>query len=671
MKYTDPVASLPYIGDAYEQKLKKLGIYTIEDLLHHIPNKFLDYTNVTSIKNLKVGIDSSITAEIVNITQVRTRNGKLMILAQVQDDTDKLEIIWINQPFLIRMLKKGMYVQFFGKLSFWGKKKVFSFPKFEIIGTKGVNKGKLMPIYPETEGLTSTWLQKRSQDALKTLDEIEDFLDIKDIKKHNLIDLKESLINIHLPHEIQDWERGVKRLAFNELLLLQLQKALERIEWQSENKALDFKVDKKHIKIFEEALPFNFTESQQKAISQIFEDFNKQHPMNRLLQGDVGSGKTVVAAFASFASFVSGYQSVIMAPTQVLAQQHYKTLKEMLKNFEMRVSLVTGSESVSNWGRSDLIVGTHALLHRPNLFENTAVVVIDEQHRFGVRQRAKILENTKSKTHTPHILSMTATPIPRTITLTMYGELDISFLDKPPSGRKAIKTWVVSEKKRKSAYNWIEEQITNLGVQAFVVCPFIDESEDETLSQVKAAKAEYEKIKNILPNLKIGLLHGKMKGVEKNQVLNDFKNKKYDILVTTPVIEVGIDIANATIMVIEAAERFGLAQLHQLRGRVGRSSMQSYCLLFTESKSRPAIKRLKLMEEHSSGQKLAELDLELRGPGEIFGVRQSGLPELKIANWNDIDLIKQTKDFALNIATNQNKFPKVLSYYKRKIISNN
>lgn len=670
MKITDPITDLPYVGEAYAQKLKRLDIYTIEDLLHHIPHRFLDYTNVLPIRALKIGEEAAIVGEILSLNSFRSKTGKFMQTAKITDGRDTLDIIWVNQPFILRMLKEGDTVQFFGKLNFWGKKRAFIFPKFEKIGSSNTPKGKLVPIYSETEGVNSKWISKRAKDALKKV-KIDDFFSKTNLERLNLINLEKAFIQIHDTKDKDNYDRAVQRLAFNELLLLQLNNAFERIEWQSQNKSLNLETDEKLIKTFQEKLPFDLTNAQKRAINDISKDLGKKYPMNRLLQGDVGAGKTVVAAFAVVASHLNGYQSALLAPTQVLAQQHYDTLSRLLKEFNINISLYTGSTQRSDENTDNLIIGTHALLHRPHLFEKTAVVIIDEQHRFGVRQRARMLDNTKSDDHTPHILSMTATPIPRTITLTMYGDLDISLLDEMPKGRKPVKTWVVPKKKRDSAYNWIEREIEEKNIQVFVVCPFIDESENEHLSQVKAATVEFEKIKKIMPNKKIALLHGKLKPDEKDGILNKFKDQKYDILVTTPVVEVGIDIPNATVMMIEASDRFGLAQLHQLRGRVGRSDLQSYCLLFTDSKTKKSIDRLKLMEEHNNGQKLAELDLKLRGPGEIFGVRQSGLPELKIAAWDDIALIKKSKKFAEHVVKNQKDYPDLLKYYERKQISNN
>jgi ATP-dependent DNA helicase RecG len=374
--------------------------------------------------------------------------------------------------------------------------------------------------------------------------------------------------------------------------------------------------------------------------------------MNRLLEGDVGSGKTVVAAAAAFAVFLNGYQTIVMAPTQILATQHYETFKKLLTPFGVRVSLTTSDVKKSELGRNDVFIGTHALLNGKINFDKVGLVVIDEQHRFGVEQRKHLIK----KSGTPHVLTMTATPIPRTIALTSYGDLDLSVLTEMPLGRLKVTTWVVPETKREGAYGWIKSQILKSKSQVFIVCPLIEDSETETLADVKSVTSEFEKLKKIFVGYKLGLLHGRMKPTEKTKVLGGFRSRRIDILVTTPVVEVGIDIPNATVMVIEAAERFGLAQLHQLRGRVGRGDKKSYCLLFANIKYS---KRLRAMEKMHSGFELAELDLQLRGPGEIFGTAQSGFPELKVASWNNYPLIKKAKDVADDIVKNPSKYPDI------------
>lgn len=651
--------------------LSKLGIETVDDLIHHIPSRLADFSNEVPISDLKIGEKVTLTAELLSITNVKTKTGKTLQIAQVTDDTGKLQIIWMKQYFLLKILRPGMIVRFFGELKFWGKQRAFVFPKFEILNSENTSgEGAIMTTYPLTDGLSSKWIKKRVKHALENT-QVREFLQEKLLSQFSLLNYNTSLNKIHFPESEEDFKLARERLAFNELLLLQIQASLDKIQYKEDNTARKLEADLKDIQEFVDKLPFKPTDSQTKAFAEIHKDLAKPNPMNRLLEGDVGSGKTVVASFGAFVAFLGGSQSAFLAPTQVLAEQHYKTLKQILFPFNMNVSLVTGSTVIDDESRTNIYVGTHALLHRPQLFQKTDFIVIDEQHKFGVKQRAKLLEHAKQDGFTPHLLTMTATPIPRTVTLTMYGDLDLTSLDELPSGRKRIKTWVVPKAKRKPAYKWIEKQINDFGVQAFVVCPLIDESEHEIFAEVKAATVEYEKLKKIFKNLKIGLLHGKLKSEDKTKVLTDFRDKKYDILVTTPVVEVGVDIPNATIMMIEASDRFGLAQLHQLRGRVGRSDKQSYCLLFTESKSGSAKKRLKTLEKIDMGRELAEIDLELRGPGEIFGVRQSGLPELKIASWTDIDLVKKTREFAKEVTRNQNKYKNIMQFFRSKQITRN
>ena len=381
----------------------------------------------------------------------------------------------------------------------------------------------------------------------------------------------------------------------------------------------------------------------------------------------MGSGKTVVAAVMSFACFLNGYQSVIMAPTQILAKQHYQTLKEVFKKYKVRITLATSSGVVSDVGKADIIVGTHSLLHKRVSFENVACIVIDEQHRFGVKQRAYLIKESKAGKKAPHVLTMTATPIPRSIALTAYGDLDLSVLDELPKGRKKITTWLVSQSKREGAYDWIAQKIDEDDIQVFVICPLIEESTSEGMTQIKAATNVYKELKDVFTKHSVGLLHGKLKDKEKDKVLSDLKKKKIDILVSTPVVEVGIDIPNANIMLIEGADRFGLAQLHQLRGRIGRSDKQAYCLLFSESRSKKVSTRLSALRRESSGFILAEIDLRMRGPGEIFGTKQHGFPELKVASWQDIDLIKRTRIIAENIIDHPDNYK--LLFHKLKYIA--
>jgi ATP-dependent DNA helicase RecG len=501
----------------------------------------------------------------------------------------------------------------------------------------------------------------------EAIDEIE-FLPQEVQTSQKLTDLKTAINQIHFPQSQIEIDGARKRLAFDEFFLMQLQALKRRQEWQKKPLTKKFSINNatmQQCNHFISSLPFDLTGAQKRAVDEILKDLEKDVPMNRLLEGDVGSGKTVVATAAIYATYLNGYQSALMAPTEVLAEQHYREISKMLEPFGVGIALITGSKKyvVATHASPSVLVGTHALLFKRAKFDKLGLVVIDEQHRFGVEQRAKLLK----KGGVPHLLTMTATPIPRSMALTIYGDLDLSVLDEMPPGRKEVITWVVPNHKRQAAYNWIRKQIIGTdGVaarprraQAFIICPLIEESEAETMQSVKAATAEFERLsKEVFPDLRLALLHGRIKSKEKNEILTDFKNGQYDILVSTQVVEVGIDVPTATLMIIEGADRFGLASLHQLRGRVGRSDRQSYCLLFTESRSRRAYNRLKAMEELNDGFKLAEIDLKIRGPGEIYGTKQHGLMNLKIASLSDVRLIETTREEAKSLLDKDPKLQK-------------
>jgi len=652
MDLSSPIDDLPKVGPIFATKFKKLGIHTVNDLFYHVPSHYLDYSLITTVNKVRVGDTVTIHAKIVSITNIFSKRGVRMQIGSVEDETGKLTVVWFNQPFLTRMLYPGKLVSLSGKVGFFNKKVCLTSPDYEILEseeTETVHTGKLVPVYPETAGLSSKWIRTKIKDAFEHI-EIEDFLTDK-------LDLKTAIKYVHLPNNLEEVEKGKERLAFNEMLFLQLKSLRKKAAWQKNKTPFKLSLNSSTVQQFISSIPFKLTDSQKKSTDEILEDMQKEVPMNRLLQGDVGSGKTVVAAIGAFAAFTNGYQTMIMAPTQILAEQHYKTLKKLLEPFKIRISLLTSDVKKIEIGTTDIFVGTHSLIHSKINFEKVALVVIDEQHRFGVEQRSLLTK----KSGIPHVLTMTATPIPRTIALTTYGDLELSVLNELPNGRQKITTWAVPAAKRDGAYDWIKKQIKENKSQAFIVCPLIEDSDKETMKDIKSVTTEFANLSKIFSNLKLGLLHGRMKPTEKNKILDDFRNKKIDILVSTPVVEVGIDIPNATIMVIEAAERFGLAQLHQLRGRVGRGEKKSYCLLFANVHSGNAFKRLKAMEKMHSGFELAELDLELRGPGEIFGTQQSGFAELKIASWSDYELIKETKTLAESILKTPKKYPKLSS----------
>ena len=671
MSLDSSVGKLPFVGSVYIRKLEKLNIETIEDLLHHPPSRYLDYSKITKINRVRVSDTVTIVGEMSAIKNIYAKSGKKIQLANITDDSGTIDIIWFNQPFLSRTIKRGDVLSISGKVDWYNKKPALISPDYESTKskTKSIHTGRLVPIYPETARVSSKWLRSRINHALDYFKgEFDEYLPEEVLKKLNLYFFNKAINKIHFPDSLTQAENAKKRLAFNELLFLQLRNIYRKKSWQKNNPTHILKTTSDIYKKFTDSLPYSLTNSQQRSVKEIFSDLKKETPMNRLLEGDVGSGKTVVAAATTFVAFTNGYQSIFMAPTQILAQQHFVSLKRIFDKFKVRVSLITSAGIKADLGKTDIFVGTHALIHNKINFDKVALVVIDEQQRFGVKQRACLVKKSKNKKVVPHVLTMTATPIPRSIALTLYGDLDLSTLDELPKGRQKITTWLVPQKKRREAYGWINKQIKKDKVQAFIICPLIEESQVETMKQVRAATAEFEKLQMIFPKLKLGLLHGRQKVKEKDKIMNDFKNKKIDILVSTPVIEVGIDIPNATIMLIETAERFGLAQLHQLRGRVGRGKKKSYCLLFTENYSQKTQGRLNALKKTLSGFELAELDLKLRGPGEAFGTRQHGFAELKIASWQDVELNIAAKKTAEEVMKNRKKYAKLIQKLEGKDI---
>ncbi len=671
MELSTHISKLPMVGDAYADRLSKLGIQTIDDLLHHIPFRYNDLRLVTSIAKAQPGETVTVHATLLSMTPIYAKSGKRMQIGEIEDETGKLQAMWFNQPYLLSALKAGHLYAFSGKVSFFNKKRVLFAPEHELLEGKDatLHTGRLVPIYPETAKVSSKWLRSRVNFALTTLNnELDEFLPNELHEREKLMQFREALYAMHFPDSLENVEPARQRLAFDELLVTHLKSLIRKHEWEKHETAHALKLEKQMIKEFMKNLPFELTTAQEIAIQETFDDLAKNIPMNRLLEGDVGSGKTVVAAAGAFAAFVNGYQSIIMAPTQILAEQHFKTISTLFQPFNARISLITGSQKLNTVGKTDIFIGTHSLIQKQVKFEKAAFIVIDEQHRFGVTQR-KLLTDKGGKRKTPHVLTMTATPIPRTIALTLYGDLSLSVLNELPQGRQKITTWVVPQQKREGAYAWIQKQMDEEHSQAYIVCPLIEESDAETMKDVKAAKVEFERLQKVFKSVRLGLLHGRQKAKEKSEILQNFKDGKIDILVATPVVEVGIDVQNATIMMIEAADRFGLAQLHQLRGRVGRGDKKSYCLLFTDSTSETTRGRLEAMTKTHSGFELAELDLHMRGPGDIFGTKQHGVPDLKIASWSDAELIKETRKVAEEALANKEKFEKLFEKVQPKNIA--
>lgn len=646
----NPIEQLASTSVRTIRKLKSIGINTFFDLLNYFPFRFENFSIIAKIGSVQPGEKLTIVGEVVDFKNEYTKRRLIIQRVRLADETGTIETIWYNQPYLYQIFKKGSRLALSGEIKNYGGKIIIEPTEYELVKDQylKIHTGRLVPYYFEKKGLSSHLIREKIFLIINLLkeknEEIKEFLPEEIVNFNQLIRENQAYLQIHFPKDKKELDEAKKRLAFDELFLLLLSHELIKKNWQKEKTKNSFKVDGKILvktNEFINQLPFSLTNAQKKAVTELIADFKKPYSMNRFLYGDVGSGKTVVASIAAYLSYLNGYQSLFMAPTEILAQQHYQTLKQLFDQ-KLIISLLTGSvkPKKEELVKSDIILGTHALIQKKVSFAKVGLVIIDEQHRFGVKQRAML----RQKGLNPHLLTMSATPIPRTLFLTFYGELDLSIIDEMPKGRLPVKTYVVSPEKRMAGYQWIKEKIRNEGVQVYIICPLIEESDVETLSSVKAAKKEYHYLsKEIFPEFRLGLLHGRMKPKEKDEVMNRFKQKEIDILVTTSVIEVGIDVPNANIILIEGADHFGLAQLHQLRGRVGRSSQQAYCFLFAEKNEPVVLARLNFFAKNLDGMALAEYDLKHRGPGEVFGLRQHGFINLKIASLTDFKLINQAK----------------------------
>jgi len=630
--------------DSYISKLRDMGIRTLRDLLLYFPRAYRDEQEFTKIVDARTDEVNVICAKVKSIFNIRTRHGKVITKAVVADETGQLPVMWFNQPHIKEMFFKGSEIILTGKLQFQAGKSSLASPKYERPKDILLHTGRIVPVYPESEEITSKWLREKIYKLLPYAKFFDEYMPQWIIEEEGLMGFADAVYHAHFADDEEHLEKAKERLAFDELFILQFLALRRKWRWQQKFETQDEVLHGLDLAPFLEALPFEFTGAQKRVTDEILADMQKDHPMIRLMQGDVGAGKTVVAAAAIYVAKLAGTQSALMAPTEILARQHYRGLMKLLAPFDFNIQLLTGSVKGSErddvmrqmaTGTCDLVIGTHALIQEDVVFARLGLAVVDEQHRFGVKQRDML------RTHScPHLLSLSATPIPRTLALTVYGDQDISILDELPPGRQEIVTRIVPEKKRDDAYFWVSDQVAK-GRQVFVICPLVEESE---AISVKAATEEYKRLSEaVFPQHKLALLHGRMKSEDKSEVMKSFGAGEIDILVSTSVVEVGIDVPNATIMIIEGADRFGLAQLHQFRGRVGRGKHQSYCFLFSDTSSPDALQRLNYMSKYSSGFDLAEFDLMMRGPGEVYGVRQSGIPDLRMADLSDTTFLERVR----------------------------
>jgi ATP-dependent DNA helicase RecG len=723
------------------RRLEKMGIKTVHDLLWHFPTRYEDFSKIYPIAELEPGQQATIQGIVEEVQSKRSwRRAMSIVEATIADETGTIRAVWFNQPYVANVLKTGRAANFAGKASVSEEGEIyFSNPVYEVIHTRTSGSvdadgepvaqemnhtARLVPVYPETRGLTSRGIRFVTQMLFKKKPVMKEWIPADVLTEFHFPELNEAIHSIHFPRRIEDATAARARFSFEELFLLQILNMQQKMKLATE-RAPVITADIERVKTMLAKLPFELTVSQKRSLWEIIQDIEKPRPMNRLLQGDVGSGKTVVAAVAALIAAENKLQTAFMAPTEILARQHFETMKKLFTTLALGsgdatgsdgesaaqpvIGLITGSSAHIFYGNEleskitkpefskkvaageiAIIFGTHALIQKTMTFAALGLVIIDEQHRFGVRQRAELNANARkggasNGTGTangsgpapiPHFLSMSATPIPRTLMLSVFGDLDLSLITELPVGRKEIKTEIVAPLKRTATYNFIRAQIKE-GRQAFVICPRIDAEEEEVAApgakaavakklELKSVKEEYEKLsQKIFPDLRIAMLHGQMKPKEKEEVMKKFKDKEFDVLVATSVVEVGVDVPNASIMMIEGADRFGLAQLYQFRGRVGRGEYQSYCFLMADSAAAAANARLKAILEAKNGFELAEKDLALRGPGQFFGNVQTGLPDIAMEALRDPELVKHSREAAIQAVTADPGFKKNVALRKK------
>ena len=666
-----PATVIKGISSSLATKFGRLGVKTVRDLLYFFPHRHLDYSQVKSISQLSEEEEQTIIVNVweANVKRLGYRQGTEAI---VGDETGNVRVVWFNQPYLAKKLTTNTRIVLSGRVSQFKGRHVFESPEWEFVEDKDlIHTGRLVPVYSLTQGLRPRQVRKLMKEVIDQWAwQVEDFIPSELRRRNNLLELPQAISQAHYPEDEVAKDKARVRLAFDELFLLQLGVMSKKHDWQVSQPDSAFEAKPSLREAFLESLPFELTKAQHKVLQEILADLQKPQPMSRLLQGEVGSGKTVVATAALLVAVANGYQGAFMAPTEILAEQHFATLSELLSragnqeeeepylrcytgllSHPLTVALLIGDINQARkqelqqrirQGDIDIVIGTHTLIQKGVEFHQLGLAVVDEQHRFGVTQRSAL----RQKGFRPHMLVMTATPIPRTLALTLYGDLDLSTIDQLPPGRQTVKTKWLKPWQRDSAYAFLRKQIAS-GRQAFIVCPLIEESE---VIAAQAAVVEYQRLsEEVFSDLRLGLLHGRLAAEEKDEVMQRFRAGELDILVSTPVVEVGIDVPNATVMLIENADRFGLSQLHQFRGRVGRGQEQSYCMLLTENPSEVGRERLDIIESVQDGFALAEEDLRIRGPGEFFGTRQSGLPDLRMAKLSDVAILELARNEAVKL----------------------